>query len=125
MAHLKKYGCAKTNTAGLFRHQHRDIKFTLIVDDFGIKYTKKEDVDHLIATIRTKYPIKLDMEPKQYIGIHLNFDYEKQKLVCLMGDYAKNKCFTGIGTSHPKTTFSLTGTLHTTKLQTNCTICTT
>ena len=51
VAHLKKYGYIKTNTAGLFRHKHRDIKFTLVVDNFGIKYTKKEDVDHLFAAI--------------------------------------------------------------------------
>ena len=30
------------------------------------------------------------MEPKQYISIHLNLDYDKQTLVCLMGDYATN-----------------------------------
>ena len=90
VAHLKKFGYVKTNAAGLFQHEHHNIKFTLVVDDFGIKYTKKDNVDHLIAVIQEKYPIKLDMEPKQYIGIHLQFDYNQQMLVCVMGDYAKN-----------------------------------
>ena len=30
------------------------------------------------------------MELTQYIGIHLQFDYDQCTLVCLMGDYAKN-----------------------------------
>eukprot|EP00957_Ditylum_brightwellii_P082019 6236891-Ditylum_brightwellii.AAC.1 len=28
---------------GLWRHTTRDIRFTLVVDDFGVKYTNKED----------------------------------------------------------------------------------
>ena len=30
------------------------------------------------------------MELKQYIGIHLQFDYDQQTLVYSMSDYAKN-----------------------------------
>ena len=37
--HLKPYGYAPENiTQGLWTHTDRDINFTLVVDDFGIKY---------------------------------------------------------------------------------------
>lgn len=46
--HLKKYGYVRSGTTnGLFKHITRQISFTLVVDDFGIKYEKKEDNDHL------------------------------------------------------------------------------
>jgi hypothetical protein len=51
-AHLSKHGfyqCA--NTPCLFRHQDRDITFCTVVDDFGVKYKKKEDVDFLIKVL--------------------------------------------------------------------------
>ena len=47
-------------TPGLWLHKTRDISFTLVVDDFGVKYTKKEDVNHLIEILENKYPIKVD-----------------------------------------------------------------
>ena len=35
---LAAHGYHKTNTDGLFRHESRDISFTLVVDKFGIKH---------------------------------------------------------------------------------------
>ena len=34
-------------TPGLYMHKTRDILFSLVVDDFGVKYTNKEDAEHL------------------------------------------------------------------------------
>ena len=45
---------------GLWTHKTRDISFTLVVDNFAIKYTKKEDVQHLIDTIQKDYNITVD-----------------------------------------------------------------
>jgi len=59
------------------------------VDDFGIKYTKQADVDHLVATVREKYSFKVDWDAKQYIGIHLKWDYEKRELWTSMGGYVE------------------------------------
>ena len=37
--HLQYYGYAPARiTQGLWTHQDRDINFTLVVDDFGIRY---------------------------------------------------------------------------------------
>lgn len=61
--HLAKFGYVPAGlTDGLFVHKTRDISFTLVVDDFGIKYQRKEDVEHLIKAMREKNtPSKLIM----------------------------------------------------------------
>jgi hypothetical protein len=43
------YECIET--PGLWKHETRPLTFTLVVDDFGVKYESKDDVDHLIASI--------------------------------------------------------------------------
>jgi hypothetical protein len=45
------------NTPGLWIHTTCPITFTLIVNDFGATYERQEDVDHLIAAIKTKYTL--------------------------------------------------------------------
>ena len=42
------------HTSGLWRHLTRPISFTLVVDDFGVKYVGKEHIDHLIKCIKEK-----------------------------------------------------------------------
>ena len=37
------------HTPGLFTHTMRLICFTLVVDDFGIKYVGEEHADHLLS----------------------------------------------------------------------------
>jgi hypothetical protein len=58
---LSKGGYEPTaNTPCLFKHITRPIMFTLVVDDFAIKYKNKEDADHLLATIREEYEVTED-----------------------------------------------------------------
>ena len=45
---------------GLWKHKTRPILFSLVVDDFGIKYTNKEDADHLMSVLKENYKIKED-----------------------------------------------------------------
>ena len=88
--HLAKYGYKKLPfTEGLFKHETRDIAFSLVVDDFAIKYTHKEDADHLIECMGAKYPFKVDWEAKQYIGIHLKWNYadDDRSVTLSMPDY--------------------------------------
>jgi hypothetical protein len=40
------------NMPGLWRHEWLPTTFTLVVDDFGVKYVGKEHADHLIACIK-------------------------------------------------------------------------
>jgi Reverse transcriptase (RNA-dependent DNA polymerase) len=64
------------HTNGLFRHETRPIAFTLIVDNFGIKYEGKEHTQHLIDTLTQKYRITQDWTGTLYCGITLHWDYE-------------------------------------------------
>ena len=90
VAHLQRHGYERApRTKGLFRHKTQDITFTFVVDNFGIKYTKQADVDHLVTAVREKYPFKVDWEAKQYIGIHLKWNYEKRELRTSMDGYVK------------------------------------
>ena len=46
---LKKYGYIEaTHTPGYWKHMWKPISSTLIVDDFGFKYTNKRHVDELL-----------------------------------------------------------------------------
>jgi hypothetical protein len=65
----------------------RPITFTLVVDNFGVKYERQEDVDHLIAVIKTKYTLTKDWMGDLYCGIKLNWDYDKQTLDISMPGY--------------------------------------
>ena len=40
---------------GLWTHKWRPICFSLVVDDFGVKYVGKEHADHLVSVIKEKY----------------------------------------------------------------------
>ena len=47
----------------------------LIVDNFGIKYLTKADLDHLINTRKKYYDVKVDPMEKELVKIKLNLDY--------------------------------------------------
>ena len=40
-------------TPGLWQHETRDIVFSLVADDFGVRYTLQAGADHLIFTLQT------------------------------------------------------------------------
>ena len=74
---------------GYFYHEERDISFTLVVDDFLIKYTNKEDLEHLRSTIERNYKFKVDETAHQYVGIHLRWDYDRRTVRLSMEGYIK------------------------------------
>jgi hypothetical protein len=47
---------------GLWTHKTRKICFTLVVDEFAIKYTKLEDAQHLINALKKDYTITVDWD---------------------------------------------------------------
>ncbi len=59
------------NTPGLWYHESRQISFTLVVDDFGVKYVNKADADHLVASIKLTYTLTEDWTSNLYCGIAL------------------------------------------------------
>ena len=62
------YKCPYTH--GLWKHEPRPISFTLVVDNFGVKYINKEDAEHLESAIRANYPYTVDWSGSKYIGIN-------------------------------------------------------
>ena len=62
--------------SGLWKHKTKSIKFILVVDDFGIKYLKKEDLNHLIKSNEKYYKVTVDLEWKEHIKIELDWDYK-------------------------------------------------
>ena len=49
-------------TPGYWRHEWRPISFTLVVDDFGVKYINKTDVNHLIRVLSQDCKIHTDWD---------------------------------------------------------------
>ena len=42
-------------TPGIGRYQTFPLQFSLVVDDFGIKYERQEDITHLLNALNTIY----------------------------------------------------------------------
>jgi hypothetical protein len=81
------YEC--THTPGLWRHKTREITFTLVVDDFGIKQTSKADSDHLIAALRQYYGLKVDRTGSLYCGVTMKWDYGQRIVDLSMPGYVR------------------------------------
>jgi hypothetical protein len=87
---LAKAGYAPTKfTPGLYTHKTRPIAFSLVVDDFGVKYVNKDNMDHLVKTIGKRYPIKVDWKAEYYLGITIKWDYVNRTATLSMPGYVK------------------------------------
>jgi hypothetical protein len=80
-------------TPGLFTHKTRSIAFSLVVYDFGVKYEKKEDMDHLVKTLGDRYPIKVDLKAEFYLGITIKWDYNNRTAKLSMSGYVKEALY--------------------------------
>ncbi len=56
------------NTPGLWYHDTKNITFTLVVDNFGVKYVDKGDVEHLITSLKANYALTVDWTGNLYCG---------------------------------------------------------
>jgi hypothetical protein len=74
-------------TAGLWQDTNSDLMFTLVVDDFGVRYTKRDDVEKLLAILSTKYRYTTDWSGGKYIGLTLKWDYPNRTLDISMPGY--------------------------------------
>ena len=66
------------HTPGLWKHKTRKTVFTLCVDDFGIKYHCKDDADHLLTVLKSKYEISTERTEKNYIVLTIDWNYLKR-----------------------------------------------
>lgn len=75
---LAKHGCTPCHhTPGLWKHNTRNIVFTLIVDDFGVQHAHKKDADHLIATLKEHHAMAEDWKGESHCGIALKWDCQQ------------------------------------------------
>ena len=75
---LAKHGYYECQfTQGLWRHAWRPITFTLVVDDFGVKYKGVNNANHLMKALEEFYDVTADWKGELYVGIKLNWNYEK------------------------------------------------
>jgi hypothetical protein len=79
-------------TPGYWRHKWRPISFTLVVDDFGMKYINKTDVNHLTSVLSQDYKIDTDLMGTRYLGLTLDWDYKLRKVHLSMPGYIKKAC---------------------------------
>ena len=74
----------------IFKHSERDIFFSLVVDDFGVKYKLKQDVEHLLGALQTKYVVKTDWEGSSYVGFDIKHDKLKRVISISMPRYVED-----------------------------------
>jgi hypothetical protein len=79
-------------TPGYWGQDWRPISFTLVVDDFGVKYTNKDDVKHLVSVLKQNCKINVDWEGMQYLGLTLDWDYAAHKVHLSMPGYIEKAC---------------------------------
>ena len=87
---LEKHGYYQSKTTpGFWSHKWRPISFSLIVDDFGVKYVGEEHAQHLINVLKEHYELTEDWEGKKYSGITLDWDYVRRQVHLSMPGYCK------------------------------------
>jgi hypothetical protein len=91
---------------GLWLHKTRPITFSLIVDDFAVKYVGKQHADHLRNSLLQSYELTTDWEAKVYSGISLNWDYKNRTCDISMSGYVLNapRKFQHDAPKHPQRT---------------------
>jgi hypothetical protein len=58
---LQKDGYRQSKTTlGLWQHNTCPISFSLVIDDFGVKYVGKENAQHLLDTVQKYYTCSCD-----------------------------------------------------------------
>jgi hypothetical protein len=80
---LNKHGYQQSKLApGLWKHNTWPIQFTLVVDDFGVKYIGKEHAQHLKNTLEEHYKLTCDWTETRYIGITLDWTTKNDRCIC-------------------------------------------
>jgi len=69
---LEKYGYHLCNmTPAVWKHESRAVTLTLVVDDFGVKYVRKQQVQHLTDTLKTLHKITVDSSGKNLFRVNI------------------------------------------------------
>ena len=64
-------------TPSLWKHNSSQVIFGLIVDDFAVKYTNKENAQHLVNALKDKYEdVEVNWDGDKLCGINLKWNYD-------------------------------------------------
>ena len=75
-------------TPGLFKHETLVTMFSLVADDFGVKYTAKNNTLRFIDTLKkTHIGITIDWSGRIFLGVNLDWDYTKHTANISMTNY--------------------------------------
>ena len=74
ISHLNSCGYYETSTPMLFKHVTRDITFVLVVDDFGVKYDRLSDYQHLVDSLQALYNVTVEPVGKRFLGFDIDYD---------------------------------------------------
>ena len=76
---LKQEGYYPDNCCpNTWSHESRDTKFCLCVDDFSVRYSIKNDADHIITNLKKFYDITIDGSRKLFCGLDIEYNYDEQ-----------------------------------------------
>ncbi len=79
-------------TPGYWCHEWCPICLILVVNDFGVKYTNKDNIEHLLSVLKQDYKIDIDWECMRYFGLMLDWDYATHKVHLSMPGYIEKAC---------------------------------
>jgi hypothetical protein len=78
------------HTPGLWLHKTRPISFTLVFDDFAVKYVGKQHAEHLRNALLRTYELTTDWTATVYSGMTLKWDYDTRTCDISMPGYVSN-----------------------------------
>jgi len=89
--HLSKFGYAPfLRISSLWKHNTKNIMFTLVVDDFDVKFVNKADAKHLVSALESLYPITVDWSGTKYLGLTIGWDYANHHVDISMLGYVES-----------------------------------
>jgi len=90
---LGKHGYSQSKIIpGLWTHNTRPILFSLVVDDFAVKYTRKEDAEHLLNVLKKDYIATEDWEGQKYLRLTIEWNYKNGQVHLWMRDTLAKLC---------------------------------
>ena len=84
---LAPHGYAPVPVTPSLCHKMQDIAFTLVVDDFGVKYTNCKDGEALMTMLSTQYKVSEDWTGSHYCRLALDWDYKHRTCDISMPGY--------------------------------------
>ena len=79
-SYLAQCGCKPEKfIPGLWKHMNNGISFTLVVDDFWIKFYTMKSLKHFINSLQQKYEIPTSMEGHLLVVFTLDWNITKKK----------------------------------------------